>query len=288
MKNESLAVTKAKRVLQNLVNELLHLFLLFKVRIDELSKLRDKLNKHDENNVEYYEFLHDTRENTKMNLKFILIIFSFFVDFFLLYGALNILCDKFGWPELLKFIIPVILIVLEIFISYFSILQSRDEENPSLGKNLQYFVLPILIGFSMLAIFYQIQSYNEAIDGMSLINYISFNLIIQIVLLVSSIMLHLWLIKYAEEITEAIAYWQYKAKRAILTHKIESIERANASKHLPRFTKLIHKYVMDTDKFKRNYPDVYLNFEKAMPQELIDAINRIMGKTVIAEEIQNF
>jgi hypothetical protein len=288
MKNESLSATKAKRILQNLVNELLNLFLLFKARIDELLKLRDKSKQLDENNTEYYEFLHDMRENTKMNLKFILIIFSFLVDFFLLYGALEILCNQFGWPQLLKFLIPVILIVLEIFISYFSILQSRDEENPSLGKNLQYFVLPILIGFSLLAIFYQIQSYNEAVDGMSLISYMSFSLIIQIVLLIASIMLHLWLIKYAEEITEAIAYWQYKVKRAIITHKIESIERMNASKYLPLFTKLAHKYVKDIDTFKRNYPDVYLNFSKAMPQELIDAINRIMGKTVIAEEVDAF
>jgi hypothetical protein len=283
MKSERLDATKAIRAIQNLVNDLLNLFLFCKSKNDELGKLRVKLDDIDKNNPEYYEILHDRRENTKMNFRFIVLLLSFFVDFFLLHEALIILCNQFGWCSFLKFIVPIILIIIEIAISYFSILNSRDEARSShLGRNLQYFVLPILVGFSLLAIFYHIQSYNVEIDAVSLLSFMSFHIIIQIVLLISSIMLHLWLIKHAEDIAETIAYIRYKYERGRIVSEIERIENVNTLRHYPQFTKLTHKYVKDTDAFDRKFPDMNMNFALAMPQDLIDGINNVMGRIVIA------
>lgn len=283
MKSERLDAKKAILAIQNLVKELLHTFLFCKSRNDEVAKLRIKLNEIDENNPEYREILLDKRENTKMNFRFIILILSFFVDFFLLYEALVILCDQFGWPGVLKFIIPIVLIVLEVAVSYFSILLSRDEEKSShITKKLQYFVLPILVGFSLLAMFYHLQSYNVEIDGISLIDFMTFHVIIQLVLLISSIMLHLWLIRNAEEIAEAIAYMKYKAARSGVVNKIERIENGNTRRYFPQFTKLTHKYVKDTNIFERKFPELNMNFSYAMPQDLIDGINTVMGRIVIA------
>lgn len=282
MKSERLDATMAIRAIQNLVNDLLNLFLYCKSRKDEVAKLKSNVDELDEMNPEYHEILKDSRENTRMNFRFIILILSFFIDFFLLYEALLILCDQFGWPRILKYLIPAILIVLEVSISYFSIVQSRDEERSSrLSRKLQYFVLPILVGFSALAVFYHIESYNPEIDGISLIGFLTFRLLIQIVLLISSLMLHLWLIKNAEEMAEALAYLRYKSARRNLTSRINHIEDSNTSEYYPRFTKLSHKYVNDTGAFKRRFPDMNMDFASAMPQELIDGINTVMGRIII-------
>lgn len=278
---QSIVALKAKSALQTLVKNLLNLFLFLKARHELLEKLKNKLNELDNNNQEYTSLLKDARENMRMNLMFIILIISFFVDYFLLYGSLDILCDEFGWWFILKFIVPVALIILEIIISYFTIVHSRDGENYGISKILQYLIFPVLAGFSLLALFYYFHNYNKDIDHMSLLSYMSFNVILQMLLLVSSIMLHLWLIKHAEEIAEAVAYTKYKVQRFTIVNKIERIEKANTTIYFPLFTKLAHKYVQDIDAFKRNYPEIYLNLSSTMPQELIDAINKVMGKKSI-------
>ncbi|MEP6647359.1 MAG: hypothetical protein ABJC12_09715 [Saprospiraceae bacterium] len=287
MKKERLAPSKAKLVIQILIKDLLNLFLFFKSRNDELMRLRIKLNTLDENNPDYIEIFYDRRENNKMSFRFVILILSFLVDFFLLNTALDILCYQFGWPNILKFVVPVVLIILEIGISYFSALQARDEEKVShLGKNLQYLILPMLMGFSLLAIFYNAQSFIEGIDGMSFASFVTFNGIIQIILLISSIMLHLWLIRNSEEIAEAIAYVRYKMARNVIVDAIEKIERSNSAKYMPHFTRLTHEYVRKTDDFKRKFPEEHFNFPSTMPQELVDGMNKVMGRRIITLDIE--
>jgi hypothetical protein len=287
MIKERYITSKSRLVIQSLVKELLDLFLLFKSRNDELIRLRSQLKTLDANNPEYFEILHDRRENNKMNFRFVILILSFLVDFFLLNTALEILCFQFGWPKFLKFVVPVVLIILEIGISYFSALQSRDEgSSTKLWKKLQYLILPMLVGFSLLAIFYNAQGYNEEIDGISFISFMAFDVIIQAILLISSIMLHLWLIRNSEEIAEAIAYVRYRLARAKIVRAIEQIEKSNTSKYMPAFTRLTHEYVRKTGEFIKNYPEEYSDFSTAIPQELILGMNQVMGKRSVGPEAE--
>jgi hypothetical protein len=292
MKPERLDVSKARLFIQSLIKDLIDFYLRLKAHTGELLKLRMKLKTIDESNPEYYEILHDQRENNRMNFRFAIFILSNFVDFLLLNMALDILCDQFGLPKALKYVVPITLIILEIAISYFSTLLSRDEDKPSrLGRNLQYFVLPLLAGFSLLAIIYNAQSYNQEIDGMSLLAFMTFNTVIQLILLISSVMLHLWLIRNSEDLAEAISYMRYKVKRNKVVKAIDKIEKSNSTILMPQFTRLTHEYIRKTETFKRKYPDENIDFTITMPQELIDGINKIMGKKVIKskdEMVDNF
>lgn len=285
---ERLDAKKAIIIIQKLIKELLKVFLFCKSKIQELSKLRNDLETLDKDNPEYREILKNQRENTKMIMLLVVLILSFFVDFLLLQEALIILCDQFGWSAYIKFIIPIFLIILEVAISYFAILESRneDEDNQStIGRNLQYLLIPILVGFSLISLFYHLQSYNSEIDGASLLTYMSFNVIIQIGLLITSIMLHIWLIRNSEEIAEAISYFRYHSKRKKLSAEIDKLEKSNSEIHYPLFTTLAKKFVKKVDDFERRFPEMKMNFTKSMPQELIDGINQIMGRKVIAPQI---
>ncbi len=281
MKTSRLDASKAIKAIQNLVKELLNLFLLCKSRKDEVAKLKVNLDELDKSNSEYNEILLDKRENIRMNFRLIILILSFFIDFFLLYEALIILCDQFGWSEVWKYLIPTILIILEVAVSYFSILYSRDEERPSLiSRRLQYFILPVLVGFSILAVYYHFQGYNSDIDG-SLFGFLTFRITIQLIMLVSSIMLHLWLILNAEDMTEALAYLRYRISRNKIVSKITSIEDSNTSRYYPEFTRLTHRFVRDKNLFVTSFPEIQVDFAASMPQELIDGINTVMGRVVI-------
>jgi uncharacterized membrane protein len=286
MKKETIHSTKARHAIQTIGNELLDLFLLCKSRNDELLKLKTEISTLDEENAEYHTMLHDARENMKMIFIFIVLILSFAVDFFLLYTGLDILSKQFGISSVFKFIVPIILIIIEVGISYFTTLQSREEDNSSLAKKLQYFVLLILVGFTLIVIFFHAQSYNAQIDKVSFFKFMTLTVIIQILLLISSLMLHLWLIRNAEDITEAIAYLRYKQKRTFLEKRKLKIENENSNIYHPRFTRLTHKFIKTINAFKRMYPDSNIDFSAELPQELIDGINLVMGKKVISSDYE--
>lgn len=287
MKTSRLDAHKAIKEIQNLVKDLLNLFLFCKSRKEEVAKLKESMDELDKSNPEYNEILLDNRENIRMNFRLIILILSFFIDFFLLYEALIILCDQFGWSEVWKFLIPAILIILEVAVSYFSILYSRDADKPSrISRKLQYFILPVLVGFSILAVYFHFQGYNPDIDG-SLFGFLTFRITIQLIMLVSSIMLHLWLILNAEDMAEALAYLRYRNARKKINSIIINIEESNTARYYPEFTRLTHRFVRDKNIFVTSYPEMQFDFAASMPQELIDGINTVMGRVVIGNTSPN-
>lgn len=289
MRKNSLSLAKAKILIRSLVEKLLELFLHGKSLVEERHRLVTQLKSFDDANPDYCEIYDDQRERNKMNFRYLILLLSFLVDFFLLNTAVAVLCAEYGWPSILKFIVPVVLILLEVGISYFAVLQARSEEYMSyIGRNLQYLVLPILVGFSLLAIFFSAQAYSEELDEVSLLGYLTFTVVIQTILLISSIMLHLWLIRNSEDIAEAIAYARFRIKRGRITGAIEKIDKENTSINIPLLTRLTHEYVRRTDTFKSNYPDNDENFSRAMPQDLIDGMNRVMGKRIIGGSDDNW
>lgn len=289
MKKNSLTLAKAKLLIRRLVQKLLDLFLHGKTLVEKRHRLVTQLKSFEAANPDYCEIYDDQRERNKMNFRYLMLILSFLVDFFLLNTAVSVLCAEFGWPAILKFVVPVALILLEVGVSYFSALQARSEEYVSrIGRNLQYLVLPILVGFSLFVIFFSAQSYSEELDEVSLLGYLTVTVIIQSILLISSIMLHLWLIRNSEDIVEAIAYAIYRIKRKRITDAIEKIDKENTSVNIPLLTRLTHEFVRRTDTFKRTYPDDDEDFSIAMPQDLIDGMNKVMGKRVVGISEDNW
>lgn len=288
MKQIKHSTSTAEQTIIRLIEALLHLFTVCKSRNEEITKLKADRDSLDENNPDFHEIVEDRRENNKMNWRIVIMCLSICVDFFLLYNAMTILCEQFGLPGFLKIIVPAFLIIVEVGVSYFSAIQQRSGEPSSwLSRNLQYFVLLILIGFSVLVIMYSIQGYNAALDGMSFQSFLTGTIVLQVALLISSIMLHIWLIKNAEAIAETFAYFRYKSDRKKLTQKIDRMEKENSKKYLPDFTKRTHNLIQNIESFKRSHPDANPNFERAMPADLMRGMNQVMGKQVFFIEPVN-
>lgn len=282
------SVTAAEQAIHRLIEGLLNLFTICKARNEELAKLKEQVQQLDDNNPDFHEMLEDRRENNKMTWRLIIIALSIAVDFFLLYHAMTILCEQFGLPGFLKFAVPAFLIIVEIGVSYFSFIQQRSGERGSwLSRNLQYFVLFILVGLSVLVIVYSIQGYNAAIDGISFSSFLTGTIVLQVALLISSVMLHIWLIKNSEAIAETFAYLQYKSDRKKLTNKIEKLEKENRKKYHPEFTKRTHHLVQNVESFKRHNPEANACFENTMPSELIRGINAVMGRNYFIPPAEN-
>jgi glucan phosphoethanolaminetransferase (alkaline phosphatase superfamily) len=263
--------------IERMIEKLLRLFLLIKVNIEKLKELGIKLTSLDGSNPEYFAMLNDRRENNKMFLYIFVTFLSVFIDFFLLFNALTILCTEFNLPGFIKIVIPIFLVIVEIGVSYFSILKQRSGEDSSLiTKYLQYFVIGILIAFSCLIVSYSVRGYNPQFDGKSFMNFLLSSAIVQIILLIPSIMLHIWIIKNAEDITEAISYYLYKIHRSRLIGEIEKLEAANKD-YWRQFVELSHKYAQLKDAFRQKHPGVDAGFERTMPKDLAKAINMAMG-----------
>ena len=154
-------------------------------------------------------------------------------------------------------------------------------------KNLQYFVIAILVALSYFAVKYTLEGYNPLIDGASFWNFLTSTFLIQFLLLVASIMLHVWLIRHAEEIAEMFAFFKYKSDRWALTKKIEQYEQESIKRYLPEFTQRTHKLAQSINTFKSDHPDVKVNFEEFMSNDLMNAMNTVMGRKVFAIGSEN-
>jgi len=283
MKIEKHAISIAEKAIHRLIEYLLEIFLVCKSTNEAIQTLKEQRQALDDNNPEYAADREDKRESMKMSWRLVIIILSIGVDFLLSIQAISILTDKFDLPSILKWVVPTFLIVTEIGISYFQILHQRDGGKGSwVVRNVQYFVLVILAAFSILVIVFTAQTYDASIDNISFIAFITGTIALQIALLVGSIMLHLWLIRNAEAVAEASAYFHYIIARRKLTKKIEKLEHKNKTANLPAFTKDTYKLVQAVEFFKTRFPYATANFEKTIPIELIRAINIIMGRNVFA------
>jgi hypothetical protein len=270
----------AANVIYRLIEALHDLLTFGKSKNEEIERLKKKRDNLDSANEEYANIIEDRRENMKMNWRIAIMFLSIVIDFALCYSAMIILCGLFNWPTILKFIVPAILIIAEIIVSYFQILHQRTGERAGwLARNAQYFVIMILVALSILVIAFTAQSYNPSLDG----NFFSFiigTVLVQLVLLLSSISLHVWLIRHSEALAEAFAYLGFKNDRKQLTKRIEKLEKENKNKHTPRFVQDAQRLVQKVELFKRQFPGVPADFERVMSMDLIEAINRVMGRQV--------
>jgi len=224
----------------------------------------------------------DTRESNKKALRVIVMFLSVAIDFFLLYDAITILCERSNWPNYLKYLIPGFLILLEVLVSYFALIRQRDGESDKwIGRNSKYLVLLVIVPLSVLAMVYSIQAYDALVDKVSYTAFITGVLAGQLVFLIPSILLHVWLIIHAEDIAETLAFYTYIFKRNVVVAKIKKMEDINRDKFIPEFTKTCQNLVLKINRFENEYPETPGDFEKIMTVDLIIAINQIMGKPVL-------
>ena len=278
------AADRFEQSIHRFIEKMYELLMKCKDRSEKIRKLTEQLLRYDSNNPDFKGLIDNTRENNKMYMYVIIWILCILLDFFLLFNGLTLLSNRSNLSLLLKISAPILLVSAEVVISYFAILrQSTGEHVPWLSKNLQYFVIAVLVAFSIIVILYSAQGYNPQFDGSSFWLYLFSSIITQVVLLIPAIMLHLWIIKNAEEIAEALAYFKYRAKRGGLAGEIEHLEKLQR-RDQKQFVQWAHSLVQQMNSYKRKHPNARRNFAETMPQILIKAINAAMGRRIFDED----
>ena len=245
--------------------------------------VKEELRILDEANAAFFQILQDHRESLVMLFLVVLPLAAIIVDSLLVFESLTILVPIIS--EFFKLCIAAVLVTVEIAISYFVISKLRNSSFPStLTKMLPYAIILLLVAFSLVSIFTSVQGYNTKLDNRSLGSYIIGPVLFQIVLLIPSIMLHLLIIKFAEEIHEAIAYYYYRIRRYFLVRKLNRNKAGAENKYGKEFVVRVPKVVQHICSFRKNNPEIRERFEDAMPEDLIRAINMVMGREVFRKD----
>lgn len=227
-------------------------------------------------NEEFEGLRADSRLRSRMKMMIGLLIFSIFIDSFLTYHALDILCSTIGLPEIVKYVTPVILVFLEVFISYFSFTGSdkRVSKIVKLIKRLLPFtVLLIMVGFSISVIAYLLVNFGSA-PVFSIMT-----IIVQVVLFLASALLHILIITNSVEIGEMFAFGQYLLKRKKLQNRKDRDQNGhdNAKDIFTQECGMIEK---DIYEFNTDFPDNTVDFTVGIPEDVVKAANRVMGRDI--------
>jgi hypothetical protein len=245
---------------------------------NDLVTVRDAL---DNNNADFKE-VHEDKFSNFLNYSYLLtIFFSAFIDYIMLYNAVAIMTKGVIWAHYLKVFIPLLIIFLEMIVSYVCQVKERTGELRTwLGKSIQYFVLALLAGLCAMTCFYFAAGYSYEFDNISFTQFFTGIVIYQAILLVASILLHIWLIQNAENIVTAFAYILYKTKRDKITRKINDITRINRDVYTPQFKKMATRLVKEIRNYNDTHPLYPYDFKHDMSDELMNAINTVMGRVI--------
>jgi len=123
---------------------------------------------------------------------------------------------------------------------------------------------------------YSLQSYNPAIDG----NYRAFligTLIVQIVLLCASLLMHLWLIRHASDVAEAIGFLKFKFDHSAISKKITRLQADDVPTNDKAFLTETQKFTRELNAFKRKYPEAADDILKTIPADVLHEMHSAMG-----------
>ena len=278
------AFKSAVENMHRFIERLYAMFITCRNTNDTITSSKDSLEQLEQANEEYVPLLHDRREIMRMKWRIAIIFLSAGVDYLLSSNAMPIIVEKFSMPLILSYAVPFFLIGIEIAISYFQSLRQRSASEESFFLNhLQYVVLIVLVSLTVLVVMFSLQSYNQTLDG-PFIPYLIGTVAFQVALLAASIMLHLFLIREAEQIMEAIAFMRFKREHDTLSKQLSRLRDHNGHNNLPAFTKDSQKFVQELDSFNRQFPDANIDFTKTMPADLLRAVNLAMGRKVFVIE----
>jgi hypothetical protein len=228
---------------------------------------------------------NEERENAEMLADRIFaiakVVIVLILDYLLLKNTILIFGDRNGWPAWWTYAIPTIFIVAE-FVVCFRIWKRVTERHEAtwFDSFCQYLIIVILLGATVYSIVYDIGGYIPEVDAVSFTTYLTGSVVMQSCIFIFSAILHIVLIQNVPKIAEALMYFLYSAKRGILNDKINrtdrKLARVNAS-----FDKKSNLLILEIYEFDRNYPREKDVFITVLEQDIIDEINKRMGKKVL-------
>lgn len=242
------------------------------------SKIADLDSKHSSFNEE--------RGNTvfliQRLLSVLLIVMVLTLDYILLMNAILVFGEHFNWPEMLTYGMPSFLVLSE-FLACFSLSKKAAEGHDMgwFGKLCQYLIIAFLLGVTIFSIIYDVEGYVPEIDKISYRAYLTSSVIVQVCIFVFSAILHIIQIQKVTKIADAIMYFVYSGKRAILVNKLVQVDKQINVRVNPNFNRKANVLILAVYEFDKKYPGEKNMFLVVMEQGLIDEINTRMGKIVL-------
>ncbi|MBL7684267.1 MAG: hypothetical protein JNK00_12985 [Flavipsychrobacter sp.] len=229
------------------------------------------LNQYDLANEDYCAIRQDAMEHFNMFLRIGIVGITMIFDYATLYHAMLILCSL-GIPNAFKYILPSVLVFIEIGVSYFTSISSRQLRYGAfmntIHKYLPYFVIVLLIGLSTLAIVYTMKIPSS-----------NYDIFWQIGLLISSVMLHLWLIRHATDIVYMFGYLSYRMKRSKLVRNVQK-DKSDLDSFTRDYTKKVPMLIEKIDTYYTECTSAPVDIFILIPEEQITAMITVMGKNV--------
>lgn len=276
MANKRYAQKKAEQFIDSATKKLINIYQNAVTWSEKMNASAKEFLDFTTNNGEFEELRGDSRERSRMIMMMWLLLFSIFIDFMLAYHALDILCSTTGLPNIIKYLAPVTLVFLEVFISYFSFTgmykRGRNSAN-ALARILPFAVLIIMAGFSISVIAYLLLNFGST-PIFSILT-----IIVQVILFIASTLLHLLIIKNSVEIGEMFAFGQYLIKRRKLFNRKEEDQNGydTAKNNFMQECGMLEK---DIYEFNTDFPDNTVDFTVGVPDEVVKATNRVMGRDI--------
>jgi hypothetical protein len=278
---ESYETKKARSIIHRMIEKVIDLFAACRRTNDELETMKEAQRLLHKVNSDYAIAVEDKRQYWNAVLLIVLVIFVIPCDAIITYQAMSIAVEVFGIPSICKHIAPVILVGIEILISYFQILNRRAQQEDSiLIRFLEYIVILILIALSILTVMYSIASYTPAMDALGHSAFIVGTIAMQIALLIASLCLHIFLIKNAERITDGIIFLQYCKNHLRVARYVTELEWSQRHKNFPAFTKHSQQLILHLFEFNAKYPDQPIDVLILIPHDVLRAMNVAMGRNI--------
>jgi|GEM_PF-5497509 len=282
---QSYTTKKARLIIHRMIETAIELFSICKRTNEEIERTKTDQQRLRDANVEYEDIIENKREQSNAVWLIILPILAMACDAVITYQAMSVAIEVFGIPSICKILAPLILVGIEIGVSYFqSVEQLEQHEDSWLMRNLQYIVILILIALSILTIMYSISSYSPLVDSIGYILFVIGTVAVQVALLVASVCLHLWLIKNAERIANAIIYLRHSSNYRRVAKQLSSLEHQQRHNNIPAFTKHSQKLIRLITEFNAVYPEQPLDAALLIPQEVLNGMNVAMGRKIFITE----
>ncbi len=289
MKNQNRSAMHAQSHIKDLIDRLLTLFMKCKNRENSLHTAEEKLQTIELNNKDFVDVGHEYRENNNMLWCLIILLLSVCIDYFLVNNGVTIICEITGLPHMLTYFVPPILVLLECGLSYFTSIDNRyhARNNSWISKKVPYLVLIINVALTILAVAFVYSGKSGIAGFFHALTYGTVVVIAQLILLAASMLLHIWIIKNSDLIADMLAYYRFRLARHELLKTKAAFEKALRTKLIPRFSKGARNLIETIEWYKKDFPNERHDFVSIIPQDLIAAMNKIMGRNVFGSNNAN-
>ncbi len=236
-----------------------------------------QLQKLTETNPEFTDQLGDHRETMLAYWRIVLLGLVMCVDLTICSQGMDIICQKIAISSNWKYIVAIGLGVLEIGIAYTSIIKQREGANSTwVLKMLPYAVLLFLVGFSGITTLFEITGYNSQTDGLSFTMFVIVTVFVQLMLLLASVLLHLWIINHSVEIAESVGFLKFRRAQSSIRNDIDRLKKSTITLDNEFLTET-QKFARDFQSLKKYYPDEAHELLQTIPVSLRIDMENAMG-----------